>query len=175
PGKFDVVYILAHELGHAHMLQHVAEQSKVMYPAAQTGTSFLSRILDQADINGGLDVMQFNSSLDSDPSCIQDSMEWFPPCAATNIREPLASTWEVFPNPAIDRLQLRANGWNTGELTQISLFSMKGQRVGNWQLAPSLNGLHTLTLPLGLSEGLYFLTICSDQQTFTEKIMIRHE
>ncbi len=174
-GKFDVVYILAHELGHAHMLQHVAEQSKVMYPAAQTGTSFLSRILDQADINGGLDVMQFNSSLDSDPNCVQDSMEWFPPCAATNIREPLASTWEVFPNPASDRLQLRLRELNVGKPTQVSLISMQGQRVGNWQLASTLDGLHTLILPPGLSEGLYFLSIRSDQQAFTQKIVIRHE
>jgi hypothetical protein len=175
PGKFDVVYILAHELGHAHMLQHVAEQSKVMYPAAQTGTSFLSRILDQADINGGLDVMQFNSSLDSDLSCVQDSMEWFPPCAATNITSPITSNWEIFPNPARDQLQLRISGLNGGITTQVSLISMQGQRVGNWQLAPTLNGLHTLNLPSGLSEGLYFLSIRSDQQTFTEKIMIRHE
>lgn len=172
PGKFDVVYILAHEIGHAHMLQHVAEPAKMMYPAAQTGTSFLSRILNQADINGGLDVMQFNSSLDGDPICVEDSMEWFPPCAATNIAESLIPAWEIFPNPASEQLQLSAL---TVVSIQVTLLNMQGQRVGDWQLVPTANDLYTLNLPSGLSEGLYFLSIRSKQQTVTEKIIIRHE
>ena len=39
-----------------------------------------------------------------------------------------------------------------------SLYNTNGQITGNWQL-PALRGVQTLTLPLGITQGLYLLHI----------------
>ncbi|MCB0570815.1 MAG: T9SS type A sorting domain-containing protein, partial [Phaeodactylibacter sp.] len=79
------------------------------------------------------------------------------------------NSFQLFPNPASDRLWLTFEG-PLDEALQAGLLQADGRKVRTAQLAP---GATRLELGLaGLQPGLYFLRLSTGEQSVTRKVVI---
>lgn len=73
--------------------------------------------------------------------------------------------FEVYPNPANDRVQVKFNQSNSSNL-KISLWNTLGEEVVEIENSKFEKGLHTIELPLtNVSNGVYFVRLTSGQRT----------
>ena len=69
----------------------------------------------------------------------------------------------VFPNPANERLNIGIEGSLIGEEAVIELFDATGRRV-HTETVPALSATVSMELPSTLHEGLYLVTLRSEEQ-----------
>lgn len=82
---------------------------------------------------------------------------------ATNLNETATTNYNIFPNPFLNELTIRCKE----EIQMIDLFNLNGQLIISKE-AHSANESLNLT---NISEGIYFLHIKTNSNSFTEKIV----
>jgi hypothetical protein len=136
---------------------HAIVKSQVFLTVSQlsTGTYNLS-VTNVADLAGNimpnLIVMPFTASFGVN-------------------NEPAASPVRVYPNPAIDRINIEWNEYHAGSVL-VSLSGLAGNKVFSEKL--TINGTKSTTIDTeNLGSGLYILEIKGDDMISRTKLMIR--
>ncbi len=92
--------------------------------------------------------------------------------ATITIAQDLASIF-VFPNPAVDAINVDLSIWD-GERVQLQVFNSQGQRVLFNTTTASMEA-QQLSLPKGLADGLYFLEASTEAgEKDVVKFVVRH-
>lgn len=168
--RLDFIGLLVHEIGHAHLLHHVADSLKTMYPAAPLGTTRF-RNLSFDDIDGGIHVMLTNNRLNLATGCNTDSMVWFPPCSSTGI-QPLEKTdfFTIYPNPFRDELIIARTQY-TSNTAFVTLFDVSGKKCFESIFQPNQTFLNINVVDKNFSSGIYLLKIRTESGYVTKKII----
>ncbi|MBI9031718.1 T9SS type A sorting domain-containing protein [bacterium] len=80
---------------------------------------------------------------------------------------------QCYPNPVSDFLSIKSD--NSTNITQISIYNIKGQRVLTKETKHFSKGEISLNLPQNLASGIYFVKCKMDGnlQTITKKIFVK--
>jgi len=160
-GQLSFRNVVLHELGHSYLLNHVNNESDIMYYGAAGATQ-----LGEDNLAGAAYVRNKSENI---PICSQPLTTEHPdPCAMTTSTENVLTDFiEVFPNPVQDILYIKNNGET--ELQQITLYDAKGQQIlmtdtDNYKSSYEINVSE-------LAEGIYFLELTSETGIIVEKII----
>ncbi len=83
------------------------------------------------------------------------------------VSEVQANTFNVYPNPASDMVELRFEGdWNTGSVT---LTDPVGRTI---LIRPLLNGANSIDVA-DIPEGMYVITVSTETHRFSQRLIIR--
>jgi len=139
-----------------------------VYPFLPSGNILVS------DMQSGLFVFEGMgddcSSQSSNNNCLQSQF-----CSLTPTEEiTLANEIKISPNPIIDQASLIINLSEALDNLSISLLTINGQIVKNWQYQHLIAGTNdfSILLPNSLSEGVYLLSLQSEQFQITKKVMV---
>jgi len=162
-GKFDFETVAVHELGHAHALGHVIVPGAIMHFAISSGTT--NRVLGINDENGG-DFIH-NISINT-PQCSTAPMTSIScPSLGTN-EETLNDAVSLFPNPTKGIFHIKRNSFVN--LDKAFIYDISGRLISKHDLSNSSNS-NTINL-LGMSKGIYFINIFSNNIVTTRKIVL---
>jgi len=139
-----------------------------VYPFLPSGNILVS------DMQSGLFVfegIQDNCSSQSRNSdCLQSQI-----CSLTSTDDfSILNTIELSPNPVIDHASLIVNLSETLNNLTVSLITINGQVVEQWQYQNLVAGKNdfSILLPNSLPEGVYLLSLRSEQFQLTKKMMV---
>ncbi len=91
--------------------------------------------------------------------------------AVAGIEEAFASTFNVFPNPASDVVNVSFEG--TGSDYVVSMLDLQG-RIMNTQSLTGLNGTQTIEIPVSeLAKGSYIVSISANGVTSTKSVVVK--
>ncbi len=161
-GTSDLESVALHELGHAHLLLHVVDENAIMFPQANAQ----KRVLTQDDIDGGIHVVQASNIAHV---CDHPMIPISPfDCNVTFTSNLQKSEFgfEVIPNPAKENVFIK--GFPVGSF-ELVLSSVHGQIISTIEITKfeDEKELELSDLPV----GVYYVSIKTDQQTFTNKIV----
>lgn len=80
------------------------------------------------------------------------------------------SAFEVFPNPVNNHLQIVLNEKVVVAATHVKLTDISGKEILSQHLSMNRTSIDVA----GIENGIYFLTVNNEQNTFTLKILIQH-
>ena len=161
--QYDFESVALHELGHAHLLDHVIDND------------------DPMDFNFGLaqDIRELNDTNREAASIIitnstTNAICDFPlmteySCELSIEEDQLESGVDLYPNPANDAFFVKkASSIN---LESVIIYDVNGRLISKHD-ASNTSGVQTISL-LGMSKGLYFVNINSDLATITKKLIVK--
>jgi hypothetical protein len=165
-GKVDFYETLIHELSHAHMLQHVFDDSSVIFPysTAKYPNSF--------DVAGGRKAIDFSLSWAEGGFC-PPKHDTISCTIAVNDIAVYDTYVKVFPNPFNDALNLEFQTLPEDKF-YISLSSTTGTRLFESTVEnPSQQDVFTISSRdvSNLPTGIYFLTVKSSKGIYTHKLI----
>ena len=165
--QMDFYSVIAHELGHTHLLRHALNDSKIMYPYLKVGQS--RKIISISDKEGGIDVL--------DSSYVK--LAPFPICAkainkgigclitSTNDKLEIENGITIYPNPFTEIITIKSE---VASYQTISLYNSLGQMVSQNDFN---EGNEDKTINLShLPVGIYFV-IVSDENKFSSFKLIK--
>jgi hypothetical protein len=153
--QMDFYSVVAHELGHAHLLRHALPTSKIMYPSLNPGQH--RKIISVADSDGGINILDSSIvKLAPFPTCataIQKGVG----CLATSTKEGFVANEDVmvYPNPFESKITILSTGESE---KRLSLFNQLGQIVVSGKIEKGKEAFE-LHLGEGIPDGIYFLTV----------------
>ena len=154
--KFDLMTVMIHELGHAHLLQHNNNEHSVMYYELNQNAS--RRFLNQdSDIYGGSTVV--DHSVYDASVCSNSTMDFFndTDCdlsLVNSIEEENTLTVLIAPNPSEGLFTVQ--GVETGQV--INIIDVSGRLQMNKVVSTARQEFDLTHLP----SGVYFLTIVGE-------------
>lgn len=163
-GQIDFESVSVHELGHAHQLGHVIDNSKIMFWSAGPGAA--NRILSQEDIDGASDV-QSRSTVN--PVCglgVMTGSDCFLSVSDAQLDENI----KLFPNPASQSISLQIR--DNIVLNNVNIYDLSGKLLFRKSL--SGNYQSNLNIDIGtLSTGVYFIELNSESATAVKKLIVK--
>ncbi|MBX2891906.1 MAG: matrixin family metalloprotease [Saprospiraceae bacterium] len=157
----DIQSIILHEIGHVHFLDHVASNSKVMYPSITSGSE--RSVLHADDINGGVNVVDY--SVNNWPvGC--DYSQLVPEITCTNgIHEASNSTLalRVFPNPTSGFTSISLTGDLEFGKANVENISLCGVIISRQSIDITDTSIH-LALDSTIPPGIYVISINNASQ-----------
>lgn len=108
-------------------------------------------------------IESWRADLLNSPACSQGS--YLPETVGQNL------SLSVFPNPSNGNVSIQLLGVNKGQVT-MRLVNTVGETIITWNLEGSSNGLTEQVNFSSLPSGVYFLNVSSENQHFSEKIII---
>lgn len=87
---------------------------------------------------------------------------------------PADFTWDVFPNPATDAINISYD-LEVDAVPQLTAYNNIGQEIKTLELLQDGKGLHHVSFSvseMGLTKGIYFLEMVVDDKKFLKKIVI---
>ncbi len=165
--QMDFYSVVAHELGHSHLLRHALPTSKIMYPFLMPGQ--YRKIISVADRDGGISILDSSIvKLAPFPTCataIQKGVG----CLATSTKEGIEATENIilYPNPFEDKITIISEGKAEKQLT---LFNQLGQALIFKKIE---KGAEVSELHLGgiMPAGQYFLTVQAGDKISSFKLV----
>lgn len=163
-GQIDFESVSVHELGHAHQLGHVIDNSKIMFWSAGPGSA--NRILSQEDIDGASDVQTRSTG---NPVCglgVMTGSDCFLSVSDAQLDENI----NLFPNPASQSITIQIRG--NIVLSNVNIYDLSGKLL----FRKSLSGNYQSNLNLDidtLSTGVYFLELNSETATAVKKLIVK--
>jgi hypothetical protein len=126
---FDTTYVdmqstALHEIGHAHLLNHVNNNDPMFYTRPK---GIARRTLSGFDIEGGLKMMQINNAVYLGSNCNTAVMQ--PHICIVNSSEPFDAVKEISPIPNPANLVISFDQKYTQLGCRLSLYSTTGQLV----------------------------------------------
>jgi hypothetical protein len=167
PTQMDFYSVVAHELGHAHLLRHALPSSKIMYPFLDPGQH--RKNISTADSDGGINVLDSSIvMLAPFPTCataIQKGVG----CLMTSTEEQISPIENIvlYPNPFEDKIIIVSESKAEKRLT---LFNQLGQVM----LVKKIEkGNETFEILLGdaIPSGVYFLAIEAEGKISSFKLI----
>ncbi|MDD7884623.1 T9SS type A sorting domain-containing protein [Flavivirga sp. 57AJ16] len=167
PGAaFDFESVALHELGHAHQLGHVIDTNNdVMH--FNIGPSEQLRALSSNNIIAGNNVQ--NRSESSVPSCFagKSSMTAHA-CSLSVEEEELNKAITLYPNPAKDQFFIANNSFIN--LEKAVIYDLSGRLINEYDIS---NTSRTKAIDVvGVSKGIYFVNIHSEDAMITRKMVL---
>lgn len=167
--EYDFESVALHELGHGHELGHVIDISfdgdnndDVMHYALTNGEA--QRVLNQNNLDAANDIMSRSTSV---VACSQAVM--------TNYSCPLSvdditfnDAIKIYPNPSNGEFYIN-NALNIN-LTKAAVYDLSGRLISEFNISGA-SKTNTINL-LGVSKGVYFLNIHSENGFITKKIVV---
>ena len=80
------------------------------------------------------------------------------------------TTFDVFPNPVNNYLQIVLNEKMVVAATHLKLTDISGKEILSQHISENMTSINVA----GFENGIYFLTVNDEQNTFTVKILIQH-
>lgn len=161
--QVDFESVSVHELGHAHQLGHVIDNSKIMFWSASAGSA--KRILSQEDINGASDVQSRSTT---NPVCglgVMTSSDCFLSISDAQLEDNV----KLFPNPAngVVTIQIRGNI----VLNNINIYDLSGKLLFKNSLSSGYQSSVNLDIST-FSSGIYFVELNAESATAVEKLIV---
>ncbi|SFC73407.1 Por secretion system C-terminal sorting domain-containing protein [Algibacter lectus] len=162
---FDIDFesVALHELGHAHLLDHVIDSEDLM--DFDIGPGQVTRTLSSTNKEAG-DIIVAKSTTNS--VCDYQLMTLY--SGQLSVEEDvLESGIDLYPNPANEAFFLKkASSIN---LQSVVIYDVNGRLISKHD-ASNTSGVQTISLS-GISKGLYFVNINSDLATITKKLIVK--
>jgi hypothetical protein len=175
--KMDFHSVALHELGHGHSLQHALFLPKVMYPNLNPNQK--RAFLSSSEVDGGLDVMQFSSSVLT-PPCANPNVQILPAhCdfqinAIRSVSNDQLLNVSVFPNPFNNDLNVKFSSQKESDI-MITITDLLGREVFTKLELNVSAGEHQYNIHpevnTNFSNGFYVLKVQANQGTFTTKLL----
>ncbi|MDO5972234.1 T9SS type A sorting domain-containing protein [Flavivirga aquimarina] len=173
PGAaFDFESVALHELGHAHQLGHVIDtDNDVMH--FNIGPSEQLRVLSANNIIAANNVQSRSESSVPGPagfSCFsgKSSMSTYN-CGLSVDEDELESAITIFPNPAKEQFFIKNASFIN--LEKAAIYDVSGRLISEYDTS---NTSRTKVISLaGISNGIYFVNIHSENAMITKKIVIK--
>jgi len=165
--QMDFYSVVAHELGHAHLLRHALPASKIMYPYLTPGQH--RKIISAADSEGGINILDSSIvALASFPACATAIQKGIG-CLATSILERIliADDIEVYPNPFEDKITIVSTGQSE---KRIALFNQLGQVVLTNKIEKG-SAFFEIWPGAHIPNGIYFLMILDNEKITSFKLI----
>ncbi|MFD1161558.1 T9SS type A sorting domain-containing protein [Hwangdonia seohaensis] len=169
--QYDFHSVALHELGHAHQLGHVIDNSAqvdnnndVMIYALQNSEQ--QRVLSNDNIAGGNSVQDRSTSLVpcGGTSVMVDSSI----CNLSIEEDELNNAISLYPNPA--KNQFYINKASYINLEKAVIYDISGRLISEHDIS---NQSNTKTIKMnGASKGVYFVNIHSDLAVITKKMVL---
>lgn len=165
--QMDFYSVVAHELGHAHLLRHALPANKIMYPFLTPGQH--RKIIAIADGDGGINILDSSIvKLAPYPTCataIQKDVG----CLATSTREEFSASQcvVVYPNPFDGNITIASTGESE---KRFALFNQLGQIIDFGDIAKG-TGIFELQIEKVLPAGIYFLTVQAEGKISSFKLV----
>lgn len=160
--QVDFETVAVHELGHAHQLAHVINNTAIMHYTISNGIT--NRNLSANDILGGNDVQSRSTT---NPVCSRELMTNHG-CSLGIDENELSNYISVFPNPAKNELFIKNT--NYVSIDSVELFDITGRLINKQNFIDTL-ALYTFNIK-DLSKGMYVININVEGMTLTKKIII---
>ncbi|GAA4233512.1 hypothetical protein GCM10022291_10720 [Postechiella marina] len=157
---YDFYSVALHELGHAHLLNHVVDSDDVMdYDIAleQQNRTLNSKNIDAAN------MVQARST--ANMICSLPLMSAYAGSCPLSVEdEELNNSVSMYPNPTIGQFFIKNDSFLT--LEKAVIYDVSGRLISNTDL------LKTKVISLqGVSKGMYFVNIHSSNGMITKKIL----
>jgi len=161
-GHIDFESAALHEIGHTIGLLHTNNEDNVMFDVLKAGTD--KRILTADDINGG-NFCQDRSLIDLPSGCGYELIDLVENCnIPLSINETKnESLIKIFPNPTLAELNINIES----TMYCIEIISAEGKVVKSYIKV----GGHTGINVSDLLNGIYFIKITSDNNSYTSKFV----
>tara|TARA_R110002050_G_scaffold94765_1_gene197131 strand:+ start:124698 stop:126506 length:1809 start_codon:yes stop_codon:yes gene_type:complete len=168
--KIDFESVALHELGHAHQLAHVIDNSPfsnnendVMHYAI--GLNEQQKVLSLNNIDAANDVQSRSES--SAPSCFSKSSMTAYSCSLSVEDEELNNAISVYPNPSSGQIYIKNESYIS--LQKVVIYDVSGRLISNMNISDT-SRIKTISLT-GISKGMYFVNIHSENAMITKKIV----
>lgn len=166
----DFESVALHELGHGHQLGHVIDPTfngdnldDVMHynisPLEQ------QRVLSTNNIAGGLDVHSRSTNI---VACSQTVMSDSTNCSLSIKEDELINAITVYPNPAQNQFYIKNASFIA--LQKASIYDVSGRLISEHDIS-NTSRIKTIDLT-GVSKGIYFVNIHSENNMITKKIVL---
>lgn len=162
--QWDFESVAVHELGHAHQLGHVINTNAIMHYAISNFE--IQRDLTATDIAAAIIVQSFGTS--SSLCGATQMTDYNGGCFLSLDEEELDNNVNIYPNPAQNEFVIK----NASNLTlnKATLFDLSGRNIVEYNISQGAK-LKTINLS-GITSGVYFVKITSDEASVTRKLVI---
>lgn len=175
-GLLDFFSVILHEIGHAHLLHHVGDQTDLMYYANSRGPiNAVNRKINftNNNLNGGDEIVAKSSNQNFGLTCTYN-LPIIPlpkSCRTTGLNdvETGFGSVSVYPNPFEKQINLQIKS-SKSEHVNISVLNLLGQSYFDVKVL-LINGDNNIQIPLDLINGIYFLNIKGDSTSYSSKII----
>ncbi len=182
-GTHDFYAVALHELGHAHLLNHVNQITDIMYYAdlsdANSPIPFFARktLIEEGALVGGIEALNFSIGV-SFAGCNDPSSSHTPlPVNFCNISTDVSASefngnfeFVPFPNPFEKTVNLRMQGAYSGIL-KYELFNSLGVSVDRRAKVVNQSSVQNFNFSDELAPGLYTLKIDLGASTYSFKLL----
>jgi hypothetical protein len=177
-GKYDLLYTILHELGHAHNLGHVNDTKELMYYSkGSQATLAANRIINipnsPSAFDGGNDVTTYSTGV----SCANPipAMALTLDCSYHQSQSlshhVLTTSYNVYPNPITDVTHLTFDLESTANV-QIAVINILGEVVLAIPSKTLLEGNHTLSVNSNnLPTGIYVTNLIVNGSVYSKKLI----
>ncbi len=162
-GQIDFESVSVHELGHAHQLGHVIDNSKIMFWSAGPGAA--NRTLSQEDIDGANNVQDRSTANAVCGRGAMTSSDCFLSIADSQFNENV----RIYPNPANDNITIQIKG--NMVLSDVNIYDLSGKLLFRKSFISGHNSIINLNIST-LNAGIYFVELNSEAATATKKLIV---
>ncbi|OEK09319.1 hypothetical protein A8C32_11385 [Flavivirga aquatica] len=171
--QYDFESVALHELGHAHQLSHVIDDSSqadnsndVMHYAISNGEQ--QRVLNSNNITAASNVHGRSITVNA---CSQGLMiDYVANCTLSTTSDnegELASDVSIFPNPTKGNFSIKKGALIS--LEKAAIYDISGRLISEHDISDASN-IKTINL-FGVSKGVYFVNIHSEGTFITKKLI----
>jgi len=161
--QVDFESVSVHELGHAHQLGHVIDNSKIMFWSASAGSA--KRILSQEDINGASDVQSRSTTNSVCGNGVMTNSNCFLSVSEAQLDDNI----KLFPNPTKGAVTIQIKG--NIVLNNISIYDLSGKLLFNNSLPGGYQSSVNFDMST-FSRGIYFVKLNAESATTVKKLIV---
>jgi hypothetical protein len=176
PGLIDFFSVILHEIGHAHLLHHVGDQTDLMYYANSRGPiSAPNRKINftNNNLNGGDEIVT-RSSIQNYGLICNYNLPIIPitkNCRTTGLFniETKNDNIKIYPNPFEENISIQLKSAKS-EYVNIIIQNLLGQTFSELKVL-LVNGENEINLPVELKNGIYLINISGNNISYTAKLI----
>ncbi len=162
--QWDFQSVALHELGHGHQLGHVINTNNVMH--YRISNFEIQRTLSTNDINAAGIIQNFSTTT---AFCGTDSMaNYAGSCGLSVNEEELNGSISLYPNPATSTFYIKNGSFIN--LKKAVIYDISGRLISNVDIS-NTSRIKTIDVT-GVSKGVYFVNIHSDNAMITRKMIL---